>query len=547
MNNLDIQLRSYQVEAVDAVFDAWKREVFPQPAVVLPTGSGKSVTMGEIVRRLCSGESDREGKILVLAHRGELLRQLKRAVHQLDSSIRVGTLKAQTREYDCDVIVASVQTLASSGGHLDEIGAVRAVLVDECHHYAAETYRSVLGELGAFDVVDPTPVVGFTATMWRSDGGLETLWTPVYEKDLVWAIEQGFLVRPHGLVVVCDTIDLSSVRVEAGEYVRSELEEAMMASVQSTVTAMQTHCAGRACIVFAAGVHHARSLAESLTKEGMPAEAVVGSMNDEQRQEVYEKFNSGALHSLVTVTVLTEGADFPRCDCVVMARPTHSKSLHSQQVGRALRLYTDPVTGVEKKDALVLDLAGHTRRMSLMDLSKVDDSFGVEFVSPEGESVAEPEEEGGRKPVRNQRYGVLQVEEVDLFDPKGSRRTPRWLKTDAGTLFLPGKQRYVFLRRRESDGVWFVGWVMARGELLGSFVSSHGGRGEAVSAAEDLARYFDDLPLRSKTQFVNVAPTEKQCAYARVLGIEDPELFTKARLQDEISRVLGLRRLDLAS
>ena len=538
---MGFQLREYQVEAADAVFEAWDEGVFPPPAVVLPTGSGKSVTMGEIVRRLHARGG--EGKIVVLAHRGELLRQLKRAVHQLDDSIRVGTVKAQTREYDCDVLVASVQTLASSWEHLAEIGAVQAVLVDECHHYAAETYRGVLGELGTFDVVDATPVVGFTATMWRSDGGLESLWSPVYEKDLIWAIEQGFLVRPRGLVVVCDSIDLSDVRVEAGEYVRSELEEAMMASVQSTVTAMETHCRDRACIVFAAGVDHAYSLAESLSEAGLPAEVVVGSMSEDERQEVYGRFNSGVLHSMVTVTVLTEGADFPRCDCVVMARPTRSKSLHSQQVGRALRLYVDPVSGVEKRDALVLDLAGHTRSLSLMDLSRVDDSFGVEFVNPEGDVVDEPEEER-RRPPRNQRFGVLQVEEVDLFDPKGKVRTPRWLRTEAGTLFLPGVERFVFLRER-GDGVWFVGWVTVRGELLGRFVSEHGSRDEALRAAEELAREFGDLPLRSKSQFVNVAPTDRQCDYARVLGIREPELFTKARLQDEISRAVGLRRLDL--
>ena len=538
---MGFQLREYQVEAADAVFEAWDEGVFPPPAVVLPTGSGKSVTMGEIVRRLHVRGG--EGKIVVLAHRGELLRQLKRAVHQLDDSIRVGTVKAQTREYDCDVLVASVQTLASSWEHLAEIGDVRAVLVDECHHYAAETYRGVLGELGAFDVVDGTPVVGFTATMWRSDGGLESLWFPVYEKDLIWAIEQGFLVRPRGLVVVCDSIDLSDVRVEAGEYVRSELEEAMMASVQSTVTAMETHCRDRACIVFAAGVDHAYSLAGELSATGMPAEVVVGSMSEDERQGVYDRFNSGVLHSMVTVTVLTEGADFPRCDCVVMARPTRSKSLHSQQVGRALRLYVDPVSGVEKRDALVLDLAGHTRSLSLMDLSRVDDSFEVEFVNPEGDVVDEPEEER-RRPPRNQRFGVLQVEEVDLFDPKGKVRTPRWLRTEAGTLFLPGVERFVFLRER-GDGVWFVGWVTVRGELLGRFVSEHGSRDEALRAAEELAREFGDLPLRSKSQFVNVAPTDRQCDYARVLGIREPELFTKARLQDEISRAVGLRRLDL--
>lgn len=539
----EIQLRPYQKEAVEEVFKAWDRGVHT-PTVVLPTGSGKSVTMAEIVRQLHEKNSDE--KILVLAHRSELLKQLKKAVHQLDDSITVGTVKAQTREYESDVIVASVQTLSASVNHLVAIGKIQAVIVDEAHHYAAETYKRVLENLGSFDRDDWTPTVGFTATLWRSDGGLEKVWKEtVYSKDLKWAIDEGFLVKPRGLVVVTKTIDLSKVRVVAGDYVKDELEQAMMSSVESTVTAMDTHCRDRACIVFAAGVNHAYALADSLTEAGMPAGLVVGSMSDDERREVYDAFNSGRLHSMVTVTVLTEGADFPRCDCVVMARPTQSKSLHSQQVGRALRLYTDPVTGVEKKDALVLDLAGHTRRMSLVDLSKLDDSFEVDFVDPLGFEVDEPEpeeESGGARP-KPQRRGVLEVEEVDLFDPNNGKRTPRWLKTYGGTMFLPGESFVTFLREGAGN-TWYVGWITARGMVEGNWVSSHNDIASAMASAESFARSRGDLPLRSKNQFKNIAPTEKQVNYARILGITDPEQFTKARLQDEISSALASRRLD---
>lgn len=541
---MTIELRPYQTEAADAVFDAWMSGVHA-PAVVLPTGAGKSVVMGEVVRRVY--HSRREGKIVVLAHRSELLKQLKRAVNQLDPDIVVGTVKAQEREYHCDVIVASVQTLAASPEHIAQMGEIGAVLVDECHHYAAVTYRSVLEQLGTYEYQGWTPTVGFTATMWRSDKGLETVWDDVvYSKDLRWVIDQGFLIKPRGLVVVTDQIDLSNVRIEAGDYVQSELEEAMMASVESTVTAMETHCRERACIVFAAGVGHAKALAESLTEAGMPSQVIVGSMNDDERQDVYSRFNSGELHSMVTVTVLTEGADFPRCDCVVMARPTASKSLHSQQVGRAIRLYTNPETGEEKTDALVLDLAGHTRKMALMDLSKLDDSFSVDFVSPDGDVVDPPEvEESKGTPPRQQRHGVLQVEEVDLFDPKNNVHTPRWLQTRQGTLFLPGMERLVFLRQGES-GSWFVGWATPKGELKGAFIEQHSTRDDAMAGAVRYARKMNDLPLRTKNQFKNVAPTEAQVRLGRILGIVQPESMTKARLADEISSAIAFRRLDCA-
>lgn len=542
----DIKLREYQVKAADAVFAAWDRGVHT-PAVVLPTGTGKSVTMGEVVRRVYHSSTDEDrGTIVVLAHRSELLKQLRKAVHQLDPDITVGTVKAQTREYSADVVVASVQTLASSFDHLVSLGKIDAIIVDECHHYAAETYRGVLDNLGSFEAVGWVPTVGFTATMWRSDGGLERVWEEtVYTKDIKWAIENGFLVKPKGLVVVTDQIDLSDVRVVAGDYVRDELEKAMMASVESTVTAMDTYCPDRACIVFAAGVNHAYALADALTQAGMPAEVIVGSMKDEERQEVYDKYTAGLLHSMVTVTVLTEGADFPRCDCVVMARPTQSKSLHSQQVGRALRLYTDPVTGKVKEDALVLDLAGHTRKMSLMDLSKLDDSFDVDFVSPEGGEAERPEDEAPSGPApRKQRLGVIELEEVDLFDPRNGKRTPRWLKTHRGTLFLPGREQLMFLRHNAMERSWYVGHVTPRGAIVGGYVWRARSKTEAMSKAEEFARSINDMPMRVKTHFTNVAPTEAMVNYARILCIPDPEGMTKARLQDEISIAIADKRID---
>lgn len=532
-----ITLRPYQVQAVEAVEDAWAKGV-TRPAVVLPTGTGKSLTMAEIARRAV-GEGLR---VVVLAHRGELLKQLKKAIGQLDPSITVGIVKAAQREYEADVVVASVQTLASSDSHLEllDLPDDFVVLVDECHHYAADTYRAVLEDLGAFELGSGVNTVGFTATMWRSDGGLEGVWQKiVFERDIEWAIKEGFLVRPRGLVVVTPQIDLSQVREVAGDYVQSELEEAMMASVESTVTAVRTHAEGRAPIVFAAGINHARALAEELSSSGIPAEAVVGAMDSDERDVVYEGFNSGDLDAMVTVTVLTEGADFPRCDTVVMARPTSSKSLYTQMVGRALRLYTDPVTGEEKTDALVMDLAGSSRKMSLASLTDVVSDAKVDAFSPDGDEVDMPEDEEVKKaPPKPSRQGVLGLEEFDLFSKSHRGQRPaRWLVTEDGKSFLPGRQYLTYVQQNPSNGNWYVLQVTANGKVEGGpdWSQPRPTKAEAMELAEHKARAVGDLPVRAKSHFTSTPPTESQLRFANWLGIEGAENMTKHRLMDEIS------------
>jgi superfamily II DNA or RNA helicase len=216
------------------------------------------------------------------------------------------------------------------------------VVVHNCHHISARTYLEVLVKLGALperDEDDPDRIItptwsrtaGFTATMTRSDGKhLGDVWSGVvYEKDVLWAIDHGHLVAPHGKTVKIDGLNkLAKIKNQLGDYRKTELDDVMAASVPSTVDAVVRYAAGRAPIVFAVSVAHARMVAEELTARGMAAEYITGSMSDTKREVVYDAFRNGDIDAMVTVQVLTEGADFPRCDTVVMARPTRSQVLY---------------------------------------------------------------------------------------------------------------------------------------------------------------------------------------------------------------------------
>lgn len=533
-------LRPYQAEAVDAVTAYWgtlDRERYT-PVVVLPTGTGKST----VIAKLAVDAHYAGLRVLMLAHRRELLDQMAASVNAVAPDLtRVGIVQGERNSPTADIVAASFQTLTANPARLDALGRREVVLVDEMHHSAADTYKGVLDSLGvtAHDPNNPVFACGFTATASRADGGLGDIWDKVvYEKSLSWAIKQGYLVTPRGLTVVLPNMDLSKVTVRAGDYAAGELENVMQASVDTTVTAMLTHAAGRASIVFAAGVDHAEALAAALTDKGVRAAAVTGAMSAEARAKVYEAFSGGDLDAMVTVQVLTEGADFPRCDAVVMARPTRSQTLYSQMVGRAVRLYPG------KTDALVLDLAGVTRDMSLVTLSDLTAEADTRRVSPT--STDDPgQDEPAPRPERKQRIGVANLEDIDLLAVSPAN----WLTTPKGVRFLDvGNKALVFLwppnpenAREVMIGVVHTPPRPGDGWLFDGYA---GALDDAVEAAENVADTYGKLPPRQAPWRNRSTPSQAQVDLARSLGIDHADDKTRARLSDDISTALAARRLD---
>ena len=534
------KLRPYQAEAVTEVVTYWSTPDLERytPVVVLPTGTGKSTVIAKLAT-----EARRLGlRVLMLAHRRELLDQMAASVSAVSPDTPpVGIVQGERNAPEADVVAASFQTLVSSPARLAELGRREVVLVDEMHHSAAETYKGVLDDLGVTEHDPDRPVFacGFTATASRADGGLGEIWDKVvYEKSLAWAIKQGYLVTPRGLTVVLPDMDLSKVTVRAGDYAAGELEHVMQASVDTTVAAMLTHAAGRASIVFAAGVDHAEALAAALTSNGVRAAAVTGAMSATSRAEVYTAFTAADLDAMVTVQVLTEGADFPRCDAVVMARPTRSQTLYSQMVGRAVRLYPG------KTDALVLDLAGVTRDMSLVTLNDLAPEAVTARVSPT--STDDPgQDEPAPRPERKQRIGVADLELIDLL----AISPANWLTTPKGVRFLDvGNKAVVFLwpphpevAREVKVGVMHTPPKPNDGWLYGGYA---GDLVDAIEAAEHAADTYGKLPPRQAPWRSRSAPSQAQVNLAKSLGVADADHKTRARLSDDISTALAAKRLD---
>ncbi len=361
-----ITLRSYQQDAIDACNAAWalgQRRLL----VSWPTGAGKTMLFSHVIKeRLALGQ-----RCLVIAHRGELLDQAMRTMLVVDPWTHVGRVQANRNGATAQVVYASIQTIANAK-RLASLGSFGLVVVDEVHHASARTYWEVLAKLGCWQDGGPD-LLGVTATMDRADGkDLGTIFeTVAHTYGITDAIEAGYLCPPRGRLVATD-LDMSKVRTTAGDYnaadLGAEMERVDIAG--AIVRAWQGWAADRSrTVVFVPLVAIAEHVAEAFQRAGVDAAAVHGSMRSDERRRIL-----GGRHKvLVNAMLLTEGWDDPEVDCIVWARPTQSRALFQQSVGRGLRLFPG------KQECLVLDLIGSSGTHPLASVSSLYPPGAVEM------------------------------------------------------------------------------------------------------------------------------------------------------------------------
>lgn len=336
--------RHYQFRAINRCVDsitAGKR-----PVLVAPTGSGKTFMACAIVQRL-------NVPTVWLAHRKELIEQ---GAASLESrGLAVGIIKAgvaPTRGGSlweampganaATVHVASVQTLVNRNKP-----NAKLIVVDECHHAAADTYQQILAEY------PDAWILGLTATPFRTDGrGLGDLFGDLIvaatTRDLV---EAGYLHQPK--VWASKSPDLRGLRVVGGDYSTGELAKRVNTKELQAdiVQTWQKHANGKRTVVFACNVEHSRSIAYAFQAAGVYAEHLDAGSKD--RDAVLSRLAAGTTHVVSNCMVLTEGWDLPALECAILARPTASLSLHLQMIGRVMR------AAEGKGGAIILDHAGN--------------------------------------------------------------------------------------------------------------------------------------------------------------------------------------------
>jgi superfamily II DNA or RNA helicase len=336
------ELRPYQLEAINAV----RREFATHRStlLVLATGLGKTVTFSAIARRC----KDRGTRVLVVAHRDELLEQAAATLRRFGLSVVIeqGSRRANPSALP-DVVVASVQTLQRARLKRFAPDAFGLVVIDEAHHATARSYRELLKHFAS------AKVLGVTATPDRADGvGLRAVFESVAKRmDLAEGIAGRWLSPLELRTVRVGDLDLSNVRTVAGDFAAGELEQELLRDrvLHQVAGPLAELCAGRQTLVFVAGVKQAHALAEVLAGYGVGAAAVDGSMSRDERARVLQAYRSGHLQVVCNAMLWAEGFDAPETSCVALVRPTKSRALLVQMIGRGTRLAPG------KRECLVLD------------------------------------------------------------------------------------------------------------------------------------------------------------------------------------------------
>lgn len=348
-----VNLRPYQEEARLAIESEWG-EGRRKTLLVLPTGCGKTIVFSMVAK----DQVDNGGRVLILAHRGELLDQ---AADKLRSATGLGCSIEKAEQTSIGewfrVTVGSVQTLMRPK-RLAQFASdyFSTIIVDEAHHALSDSYQSVLTHFAG------AKVLGVTATADRGDKRNlgEYFDSIAYEYTLPRAIRDGYLC-PIKAQTIPLKLDITGVSVSGGDFVVGDIGTALDPYLEQIADEMLVAgCMDRKTVVFLPLVATSKKFTHILKSKGFDAREVNGESND--RADVlgwYDQAGKGSV--LCNSMLLTEGWDCPSVDCIIVLRPTKVRSLYVQMIGRGTRL--SPNTG--KTELLVLDFLWMTERHDL--------------------------------------------------------------------------------------------------------------------------------------------------------------------------------------
>lgn len=361
-------LRYYQREALLATKRAF--ESGRSALCVMATGLGKTQVFAALAR-------DTAGRVLVLAHRDELVDQAARRLHEMTGET-IDIEKADSRADGARIVVASCQTLALkhrleafSRDHFE------LVVFDECHHAPSKTWRRPLEWFECRKL-------GVTATPDRHDEkALGQLFDSVaYTMDIAEGIEQGFLVPIRGRQVVVDSIDLSGIEKHRGDLVSGQLDEAMLRAVEGILHEMLRLEPARTGILFFPGTKSAQYAHTRLQALGKSSCYIDARTPEAERRATVAAFRAGAFQYLCNCQIATEGFDAPSVSLIVMGRPTLSRALYAQMAGRGTRTLPGTIDALQgrqetaarraaiaasaKPDLMLLDFVGNSGKHALI-------------------------------------------------------------------------------------------------------------------------------------------------------------------------------------
>jgi superfamily II DNA or RNA helicase len=388
------QLRVRQEEALDAVLQNYLDGIYQQ-LIVQATGTGKTVIFSNLYKKVAHLFGGKP-RMLVFAHRGELIDQAIKSIRFWNPDLKVGKeMASDYADLDCSVVVSCVASIGREGAtRLQRFGNFDIVVCDEAHHSIASTYMNVFQATGVLDPNSKRLLVGFTATPKRKnltktqkkqlttldDEDLLSLKSVykkiVYTYTIRKAIKEGWLVPLRAYRLKTDT-NLDNVKMTAGDFQQDQLSAAVNTDPRNAliVKSYLKYGEGRQTMLFSVDVDHAKQLAALFVANGVKAEASWG--DDPERDSKLQRHVDGEFAVMCNSQLYVEGYDDWRISCVIPAAPTKSSSSYTQKIGRGTRLQEgtgnlhDAIAAgipLEKKDCIIIDVVDNYKRCSLVTL-----------------------------------------------------------------------------------------------------------------------------------------------------------------------------------
>ena len=336
-------LRPYQQCAVESIEQAHQRA--RAALLVLPTGTGKTRTFGELAVR----QAARGKRTLVVAHSVILVKQAAQALADLGLTVGIEQAQNRVNGFPPQCVVATVQTLRGRRMRRYAQDHFGLAVVDEAHRSLGKQHRDVLSYFTG------AKVLGVTATPDRADGkALANVFEEVaYEMTMRAAIADGWLA-PLTVQTVHSRWDPAQIKVVAGECdpasVEAELTRSgLMDDAASALAQMVSEGARKSVVAFLPTVASARAFAAIMHARGVSAASVDGTTPEPERDKVFDAYQRGDVQLLANCQVLCEGWDAPHTDTIAILSPTKARSRLAQCIGRGTRLHPG------KSDCLVLD------------------------------------------------------------------------------------------------------------------------------------------------------------------------------------------------
>lgn len=364
-----IQLRWYQIEAINSIWNYFNQGGRGNPLIALPTGTGKTIVIAGFIYSVLTSYAGQ--RILVLTHVKELVKQNYDKMLDIWPHAPVGINNAALgyRDTKSPCIIGSVQSVCKFA---PEIGKIDLIIIDECHRVTSKEGSQYAELIRQCRATNPAlKVIGLSATIYRQGIGLITndeiftdiIYDATDTRHFIRLIDEGFLAPLH--VRKPDfQLDVSNVPIVAGEYNLKQLQNTVNVSnkvfeaVKETITIGSTY---KSWLMFASGIEHAENLSRVLNECGVSAAALHNKVNKKSRDEIVNAHRNGELRCIVNKDILTTGYDNPQIDLISMIRPTRSTSLWVQMLGRGTR------PAPQKTHCLVLDFAKNTERLGPID------------------------------------------------------------------------------------------------------------------------------------------------------------------------------------